>query len=913
MSEACGKADVIRLTPGPGLLDHVAQQLLYACQERLPDLSGCTLIVPSLALAPRLRTALARAAGCALILPRMTTLSGLAEAHLSPDVRPDAARLVALYQELGRRGWFDEGSRWEICAELLTLFDELTRCAVRLPESSQQFVAQLERAYRLHGSAPLRFEARVVHELWWAEAQGQPGRAAAQALALANIARAADQPLFAVDDGTWTPADQAFVCAWAARAPVHVFEIRREDEQPDKPLIQFLQAAWPSSDEDVALAPVGARAAALGERGGASPVRGRLRLLAADSLEEEAGGVAELVRRWLAQGKGAIALLAADRSTARRTRALLERDGILVEDETGWKLSTTRAAALVDAWLEVAAAGAYHRDLLDLLKSPFIFADVDLEARRRAVLEIEACVTADNLIGGMLGCARSLVRHGAGMVARELIDRLRTALEALPRRKLPLAQWLARLLDSLEGIGALPLLAQDAAGRSLLELLALRREELGEATLAVDFSEWREWLNRELETAMFRDRSIASPVIMTHISAARLRPFDAAVIIGADGEHLRPEPAVAIFSNAAVRAELGLGTPRDALRCHEHDLALLIACCGEVAATWQRLRDGEDNLLSPSLARLSLLHQAAWGDDLLAVIPRTAEARAGRPSSRAAPVPAVPAGRRPTAISASGYASLVACPYQYFSRHVLGLGEQEEVTETLEKRDYGDVLHRILRRYHDACARLGERSDDELTASLRAISEEEFAAAVERNFLETAWQLRWWRQIPAYVAWQRAREAEGWRYADGEVRVETELPLSDGTHLRVHGRIDRLDRQDDDGGAGGARIAVLDYKTQDRRYLKEKLRDPDSDVQLALYTLLQGGAVAQAAYVAVDDEQIEALPLEHAQKQALRHRQRLATLFDEMGAGVPLPANGVDAVCAWCEMRGLCRRDYWRQ
>jgi ATP-dependent helicase/nuclease subunit B len=37
---------------------------------------------------------------------------------------------------------------------------------------------------------------------------------------------------------------------------------------------------------------------------------------------------------------------------------------------------------------------------------------------------------------------------------------------------------------------------------------------------------------------------------------------------------------------------------------------------------------------------------------------------------------------------------------------------------------------------------------------------------------------------------------------------------------------------------------------------------------------------------------------------------RLAALVEALRDGAALPANGIDAVCDWCEMRGLCRRDY---
>lgn len=73
-------------------------------------------------------------------------------------------------------------------------------------------------------------------------------------------------------------------------------------------------------------------------------------------------------------------------------RALLEREGVLVNDETGWKLSTSRSAAAVDALLETAASNAYHRDLLDLCKSPYVFTAFDEEQRKAAVFALETAL-----------------------------------------------------------------------------------------------------------------------------------------------------------------------------------------------------------------------------------------------------------------------------------------------------------------------------------------------------------------------------------------------------------------------------------------------------------------------------------------------------------------------------------------
>jgi ATP-dependent helicase/nuclease subunit B len=267
------------------------------------------------------------------------------------------------------------------------------------------------------------------------------------------------------------------------------------------------------------------------------------------------------------------------------------------------------------------------------------------------------------------------------------------------------------------------------------------------------------------------------------------------------------------------------------------------------------------------------------------------------------PAPSPPCERVPLRVSASGYASLVACPYQFFARRVLGLSKAEEVREALEKRDYGEFVHRILNRFHAHHPVLEGWADAELADALAGISEAEFKTVVEESFLDHAWLARWRSRIPSYIAWQRQREEAGWRHAGGELECQCRLSLADGAELTLHGRLDRLDRRDD-----GAE-AVLDYKAQRRKKLSDRTGDAD-DVQLAVYTLLQGEAVAEAAYVALDEEKVGAVPLFDPREKAAAQAGRLVAAFSAMRAGARLPAHGIDAVCVWCEARGLCRRDY---
>ena len=74
--------------------------------------------------------------------------------------------------------------------------------------------------------------------------------------------------------------------------------------------------------------------------------------------EDEAQRAAACVLAQLNQGRSPVALVAQDRLLTRRVRALLSDRGVAVRDETGWTLSTTRAAATVMALLRAAVWNA---------------------------------------------------------------------------------------------------------------------------------------------------------------------------------------------------------------------------------------------------------------------------------------------------------------------------------------------------------------------------------------------------------------------------------------------------------------------------------------------------------------------------------------------------------------------------
>ena len=628
-----------------------------------------------------------------------------------------------------------------------------------------------------------------------------------------------------------------------------------------------------------------------------------LTLFGAHGLEQEARAAEIQVRRWLLAGKRNIALVAQDRLVARRVRALLERAGVLVRDETGWTFSTLAVSTVLMRWLDALQSDFYHQDLLDLLKSPFIFADQPAQERKQAVYRLEQLVRKHN-VAAHLDAFLELAQFEPEV--QTSLARLRQAKEKLRKKNDTLSNWLHALHDSLDILGIVQGLAADEAGMQLLHALQTWQDELeGDAT-RFNLAEWRHWLAQQLDAHTFCDATIDSTVVLTHLAATRWRSFDAAVLLGCDASHLPGTDSNGMWFNDAVRAALGLPVSGARVAQQRDDLLALLAMNNTILVTWQASKNGEENLLSPYLEMLRALHELAYSDDLaereLGALLDTAQVHCAEfplPDVAAMPAPSAPPSLIPRRISASGYNSLVACPYQFYARHMLRLNEMDEVREGVEKRDYGEWVHAILHRFHQQFPLLSQHARDDLAVALRRIGDAVFAPILEHDYLAHAWLLRWQQSIPAYLDAQLKSEAEGWRYQSGEVPFE--LPLAD--ELTLHGRIDRVDARDGE-------CRVLDYKMMDATRLRNKLKEPGEDVQLPCYAHVY--EADEAAFISIEKDKVIAVaPPQDLPELAQANIGRLQVLFAQMRAGAALPAHGVDEACVYCEMRGLCRKAEW--
>jgi ATP-dependent helicase/nuclease subunit B len=901
------------ISPSPAFWDAAAGILLrhpllvtgHAGQAGQPlDMSGLRVVTPTFAHAQLLKAALVQQAGAAFIPPRITTLAAWCSL-LPPESGPPAAagaRLMDLYAELRQHAWLKKlfsarrnTDLLPLAQMLLTLSDELTLCLLPTFANARDAVHMrwLKALEQLSPAARhiVSDEAQLVWSIWKSQLDGSDALAVRYRQTM-RLAELASEALVWIAPTAAEQFDLAFLQAYGERQTVMPILLDWEAVAP------ALAAAWPELREEgaeVAEADKAAEAAA-DERVIEPPQR--VALCPAGSMEQEAQFGAQTVLDWLLAGKTNIAVIAQDRVVARRLRALLERAQVFVADETGWKLSTTRAASAIVAWFDVVATRAETIALLDLLKSPFAFAALD--HKETQLMAMEACLRNANVLGGWEAVSHALA---AAPAARELVASLAQQAALFGGRK-TIAQWSAVTEAGLHALGMWQALLQDAAGAQVVALLqAIGGASNGHGQIQpFSFAEWRAFIGLQLEDTAYLAPGADRRVVMLPLNGAQLRPFDAVLMLGCDAEHLPSQPNETLFFANAVRRELGLATRESRQRQQLRDFAALLSCSGAAVLSWQTHHDGEPNPVSPWILRLQLTLERSGAARL-----PTHQAPIGRQHLRSMPTPMpAPAAPQllPAKLSASGYNSLVACPYQFFATRMLGLSGLDELTDMPEKRDYGDWLHQILNNYHEAVRDRNIPAGDR-EPLLQQISATVFDSEVANNAAALGYYVRWQKVLPAYLAWADAREAKGWRFVFGERKFEKLLRWEDG-EIILHGRIDRIDETD-----AGER-AVLDYKTKNVSALRERLKQRE-DHQLAFYGVLSDLPVDHAHYVALETmkDRIDDAEASHYAEWQSRLAQQLSADLRAVTHGAALPATGIESVCAYCAVRGLCRKGAW--
>lgn len=666
-----------------------------------------------------------------------------------------------------------------------------------------------------------------------------------------------------------------------------------------------------------------------------------IRCYSAGRFEDLAWEATRSIEHHLLAGRNQIALVAQDRLLARRTRALLARlgKGLSVLDETGWKLSTTRAAAALHAWLELIRCppqGPSAHTLLEFLKNPFIngseFLEIPSSDFSILMSEFENMLLLRQAHSSWVAFYLA-IEAGAkpefDTRLHQLLQKIRERVKIWQdpqMRTLTAAKALTQLQADLTVFGMRSQLEQDEAGLQLLgRLERLRIECHHNASLQMPLSEWILFLKTQMEDEVYRERGhdASARVTILPLSATRLRRFDAVVMVGCDERQLPSYAEAPLFFSEALCQTLGGTDLAWQYRQQARDLSQLFASYTHIDLLWQSAgASGEPLRASPWIVRLQATLPQFQAQEVVSSM-RTATANPVTMSS-AKRLIGLP---MPTRMSPSAYRALRACPYQYYVHRLLGLRKHKDLDEGPDASVIGQILHQILRNFFQELkstqAHASHKMQDPqyrsewMNIRLHAISEQGFARLVEGDQRVLGYLRDWQKQIPSFVQWQLQREAEGWQFHDAERKLGFEFFFQDEHHqlhsIVMEGYADRIDRKAD------ASFAILDYKHQSREKVVERSERRMDDPQLLLYAkaLMSEGPIEQLDWVALkmnpkkksaSDRSVAISDIPEALEEldAQLHRDLSA-----VWSGHAMRAFAPDSTCRYCEARGICRKGMW--
>lgn len=940
--------------------DNLAQHAADVIVEKIagPNLCQVTLLLSEPRAESDCRYALTRAAmrmGIpALIGPEVYTLRNLAENYPLDGLKTisDSALQLLLMDALkGHDYLYGHATPLSLARDLLNLFEQLTLHQVVLQQTESGLKQQIQQAY---GQSEVESEfsdreSRLIHQIWQAlkiqlSEQQQIDPFNAYALRLEKLARDyQNREIYYLGMGPANALEIHCLNLLAKHNRVHVFAHGEEQESfylenhqpnasPTRPF-SFVDHLLYSAEHSLLQ-----RKQRCLERYPHSRLEQHLHIYACANLENEAQAIELQLREWLQQEKKRIAFVCNDRKLARRVRARLERYHIPIKDRSGWSLSTSSSATILELWLQCMETDFHYLALLDLLKSPYVVSGfarqldkIDDKQWMTAVYALEKNIihisqVASGLARYQSQCQQVLRKLPSSMQAPyqiilQLLQGLEQAsapLQSMLEDRHSAEEILISLIQSLQRLGIAGKLAQDPVGELVIQLLQTLRQDAKDSETALCWSEFRNWLVINMEQQRFNPPLQASRIQLLTLEQSDLQEFDAIVIGAAQYEHLPGHTSASVFFNNTACRNLGLPDSFSKANTSFHYFRRLLAFTEREDArplliSYRKFQNQEPIQICPWVEALQTAHKNFYQQDLSATyihawmeqLSQTQNAPATHTDlSQASITPAL----LPQSMSASAYQQLVDCPYQYYAARALRLQPPDQIKQYMEKSDFGDLVHRSLYLFHFGPQRLNQRIDDnnydETVALLKNISRRIFKPAVNQNFLHHAWWKKWEDCIAPYIDWLREQQPR-WTPSQGETEFEIQMLPA----MQLKAKIDRIDQ--------GAGVRILDYKTG--VFAKPEDMLSGESVQLLFYALLYAKnypsdtwPVSELSFLKLDakDFRYESVDPDAIQQLCEAHWQRINQLVNDMQHGQTLSAWGEASVCAYCSYAGLCRREY---
>ncbi|MBX7229962.1 MAG: PD-(D/E)XK nuclease family protein [Burkholderiaceae bacterium] len=629
----------------------------------------------------------------------------------------------------------------------------------------------------------------------------------------------------------------------------------------------------------------------------------QIEVISAPHLEAHADAAARTVVRLLqTHPQAQISLIALDRRAARRTRALLDRAGIVVADAAGWRMSTIATSTCVMRLLDIVQ---YERmvDVLDWAKLPWV-ANSSLGMAPEALVWLEQFLRSRALSQGLQRISQRIQLQAESeqqIDALRLLQWLTSAKLALdiPRTISAHAKFLIQLLSPV-----LEQAMQDTGGSQMLAYL--QQLALDPAGQSISLEVFYSVVDAYFESHNFVLPTQDARVRILPLGVAVWRASDHIIVLGAQqGLWPQPQPAASIFS-VKEQAELGLANHDDGMDSAHVLMTRAVKQHLKITFIHTRSHPEADFEVSPWLELLRLQAKQAniefvWKD----WTPSLSETEL---SPLHMPRPLAPTLPAKTRLSVSALEALLACPYQFFILRLLGLKNLEVLDESPDRRDFGVLAHAWLSELHKAQL-LGKpnnaehirQAQDLLSKVLQKAAKGSLHPAQFEAFKKLLSRLSW-----SLLQWAQSRENSSALTEASFVRTWQ----GQAQPIELYGRLDRVEIT-----ASGA--SIIDYKTAGQSTLSSRARAPSQYPQLLLYAyLLQDRySIKDAAFVSIGagarGEVAHVMQEGDIQELIAQIQKTLEAGLQGLQEKMPLPAHGTEPACQYCEARGICRKDYW--
>ncbi len=524
-----------------------------------------------------------------------------------------------------------------------------------------------------------------------------------------------------------------------------------------------------------------------------------VRLVEAEDSAEEARAIAVLIRQAIESPGKRVALVTPDREIALRVAAQLRRWNIEADDSAGEPLTEQPAGVLFLSLSQMLASELAPVPLLSALKHPLVRSGEERLAWLENVRALDLVLRGPQMRTGAKAIARTIAERVADKRADpklqawwdDIEKKLLSHVEASRRNLSAHLAATVALAEELTGGSVW----KGAAGRSLSEFIEELSAQILDTLSDSDAGAYPNILSALLSEISVRPAFGKHPRVAIYgLLEARLQSADLVICAGLNEGSWPQLPQPDPWLAPHLRRRIGMpGLDRN-IGLSAHDLASALGAPEIVLTRARRDRSG------PTIASRFLLRFQALMVERLQVetnalmlgrqLDRAEEQAANY--SRPAPVPSPE--QRKVAISITQMDMLKADPYAFYARNILKLDALKPVDADPDPAWKGTLVHHIIEDW----TKTGERDPDSLVRFAES--------ALSDTSVTPALRLLWQPRILAGLRWV-ASETEsnadvGREIVASEVRAEGEI-----SGVRVHGRIDRIDRQAD------GKLVVIDYKT----------------------------------------------------------------------------------------------------